>query len=202
MKWLAPVFVYIAVGIGLFLIQNAFGALWLFHLAILVSVSIAKSRIPLKILFTGHDLKWTLISVLLCVSTGFTLYLFWAKFGIANDLAKHMEEMGLNKSTWFWFIAYFTFVNPLIEEYFWRGFLGSEARNFYISDFLYAGFHGLILLNKVQASMIVYSLALLILAGWFWRQIARADNGLLAPVLGHMAADFSILMAVYLKLQG
>jgi len=41
---------------------------------------------------------------------------------------------------------------------------------------------------------------LLILAGWFWRQIAREDQGLLAPVLGHMAADFTILMAVYLHI--
>lgn len=29
------------------------------------------------------------------------------------------------------------------------------------------------------------------------KQIARADGGLLAPALGHMAADFAILVAVY-----
>lgn len=42
----------------------------------------------------------------------------------------------------------------------------------------------------------------LTLTGWFWRQLARADQGLLAPVLGHMAADFTILMAVYLRATG
>ena len=67
----------------------------------------------------------------------------------------------------------------------------------YPSDFLYAGFHGLVLMGKVQTGAVVYSLVVLVLAGWFWRQIARADEGLLAPVLGHMAADFTILMAVY-----
>ena len=36
--------------------------------------------------------------------------------------------------------------------------------------------------------------------GWFWRQISREDEGLLAAVLGHMAADFSILFAVYLDM--
>jgi hypothetical protein len=56
-------------------------------------------------------------------------------------------------------------------------------------------------MGKVQTSMIIYSLALLVLAGWFWRQIMRADQGLLASVLGHMAADFTILMAVYWRLQ-
>ena len=202
MKWIAPALVYIAVIIGLFAVRNALGALILFHVAIVASVLVTKSRVPINILVTSHDIKWILISVLLCGSTGFTLYSLWDKFGIASDLSKYVEEMGLTQSAWFWFIGYFTLANPWIEEYFWRGFLGSTTKNIYLSDFLYAGFHGLILMNRAQANMIVYSLVLLILAGWFWRQIARLDQGLLAPVLGHMAADFSILMAVYLRSRG
>ena len=202
MKWIAPVFVYVAVGVGLFIFRTAWSSLLTFHIAILISLLIAKPNIPLSILFTGRDIQWILISILLCGSSGVTLYFFWDKFGIANDLAAHVEAMGLSASTWIPFITYFTLVNPLLEEYFWRGYLGSPSTNFYLSDFLYAGFHGLILLNKVQPSMIVYSLALLVLAGWFWRQIARTDGGLLAPVLGHMAADLTILLAVYLRLHG
>jgi membrane protease YdiL (CAAX protease family) len=202
MKWIAPAFVYVAVGVGLFIFRTAWSSLLTFHIAILVSLLIAMPNIPFHILFTGRDVKWILISILLCGSSGVTLYLLWAKFGIASDLAAHVEAMGLNTSTWIPFIAYFTLVNPFVEEYFWRGYLGSPNTKFYLSDFLYAGFHGLILLNKVQPSMIVYSLALLVLAGWFWRQVARIDGGLLAPVLGHMAADLTILMAVYLRLHG
>ena len=59
----------------------------------------------------------------------------------------------------------------------------------------------MILIGKVQTSSIVFGLSMLVLAGWFWRQLLREDHGLLAPVLGHMAADFTILMAVYLKVQ-
>jgi hypothetical protein len=200
MKWFAPLLVYVAVVLGLFLFRNAWAALLTFHLAILISVLIAKSDIPIKILVTGRNLKWTLLTVILCGSTGITLSFFWDKFGIAPDLAVHVEAMGLSRSGWILFIAYFIVVNPFIEEYFWRGFLGSKSTNFAASDFLYAGFHGLILINKVQVDMIVYSLAVLVLAGWFWRQIARIDGGLRAPLLGHMAADFSILTAVYLNL--
>ena len=202
MKWIAPIFVYIAVGAGLFVFRTAWSSLLTFHIAILISLMIAKPNIPIKTLFTSKNFKWILFSILLCGSTGITLYFFWDKFEIADDLAARLERMDLTASSWIPFIAYFTLVNPFIEEYFWRGYLGSTTSNFYLSDFLYAGFHGLILLNKVQASMIVYSLALLVLAGWFWRQIARIDGGLLAPVLGHMAADFTILMAVYWKLHG
>jgi len=196
-KWFAPVLVYAAVGLGLFFFRNAWIALLIFHLAIILSVSIAKPNIPIKILFRSQDIKSILISVLLCGSSGITLYFLWNKFGITNDLSAHVEAMGLNSSKWIPFLTYFTLANPWIEEYFWRGYLGSKTTNVTTSDFLYAGFHGLILLNNVRTDMILYSLAVLTLAGWFWRQIARADGGLLAPVLGHMVADFSILMAVY-----
>lgn len=199
MKWIAPALVYIVVALGLFVSRNAWSALLSFHLAILISLLISKPKTPIQILFVSHHIQWILISVLLCGSSGLTLYLLWDKFGISNDLLAHVATIGLNQSTWVPFIAYFTFANPLIEEYFWRGYLGSETTDFYISDFLYAGFHGLILLNHVQMNMVIYSLVLLVLAGWFWRQIARADGGLLASVLGHMVADFTILMAVYLR---
>ncbi len=66
-----------------------------------------------------------------------------------------------------------------------------------VQNSLYAGFHALILFNKTNTFSIIYALVLLVLAGWFWRQIFREDEGLLAPVLGHMAADFTILMTVY-----
>jgi membrane protease YdiL (CAAX protease family) len=197
MKWIASLLVYVAVALGLFIFRDAWSALLSFHLAILISLLIARSYIPIKTLFTGHDIRWILFSMVLCGSSGISLYFFWDKFGISNDLARHVASIGLTESTWIAFVAYFTLVNPLLEEYFWRGYLGSNTPNVHISDFLYAGFHGLILLDKVQASMIAYSLALLILAGWFWRQLARMDGGLLAPVLGHMAADLTILLAVY-----
>ena len=198
-KWFAPALVYAAGGIGLFFFHNAWSALLSFHLAILVALLIAKPKIPIKTLFTSKDIKWIFINILLCGSSGVALYFFWDRFGIANDLSEHVTRMGLNQFTWIGFIAYFAVVNPLLEEYFWRAYLGSKSTNFTISDFLYAGFHALIIVNRVGTSMVVYSLALLILGGWFWRQIARADQGLLAPVLGHMAADFTILMAVFLR---
>ena len=201
MKWIASILVYSAVGLGLFLFRNAWTALLIFHLAILISLIIARPNLPVKTLITSNNIKWILMNILLCGSSGVILYFLWDRFGIAQDVSSYAEAVGLNQSHWIPFIAYFTLVNPWVEEYFWRGYLGSTSSNFSISDFVYAGFHGLVLLNKVQAEMILYSLVVLALAGWFWRQIFRADRGLLAPVLGHMAADFSILMAIYSSLR-
>jgi membrane protease YdiL (CAAX protease family) len=197
MKWLTPILPYLAVGIGLFWLHHALLALLGFHFAIVFSLLLARSPIPVNILFKSTDIRWVLLSILLCGSSGISLYSFWSYFGLVADLPAQVESFGLTGSTWLGFIAYFVLINPLIEEYFWRGYLGSPTKNFYLSDFLYAGFHGLILWNKLQLGSIIHSLIVLVLAGWFWRQIARVDEGLLAPVLGHMAADFTILLAVY-----
>lgn len=200
MKWIAPALVYVAVGVGLFQFHHAWGALIGFHAAIVASLLIAKPNIPLKTLFTSHNFKWVLLSILVCGSSGITLYLLWNWFGAAPDLATQVESLGLNQATWIPFIMYFTLINPWVEEYFWRGYLGSNTTRLYISDFLYSGFHGLILLSKVQTASIFFALTALVLAGWFWRQLAREDKGLLASVLGHMAADMTILLAVFSKI--
>jgi hypothetical protein len=197
MKWFTPILPYLAVGLGVFWFQNAWIALLGFHLAIVISLWVAGSAIPIKILFTSNQMRWILLSILLSSSSGVSLYFLWRYFGVTGDLPARLEGLGLNKSTWPAFLAYFVFVNPFVEEYFWRGFLGNPTKGFHGSDFLYAGFHALVLIGKVQTLSIIYSLGVLILAGWFWRQIAREGQGLLAPLLGHMAADFTILLTVY-----
>jgi membrane protease YdiL (CAAX protease family) len=197
MKWLTPLLPYLAVAIGLFWVENALLTLLGFHLAIILSLYLARSTFPIKTLFKSNDIRWVILSILLCGSSGISLYFFWSYFGLGSDLPAYLESYGLTRTMWPVFIAYFVLANPLIEEYFWRGYLGSPTRGLYPSDFLYAGFHALILMNKMQIGAILYSLIVLVLAGWFWRQLARLDGGLLASVLGHMAADFTILMAVY-----
>ncbi len=200
MKWIAPALAYLAVGLGIFVFHSAWGALLGFHIGIIASLLIARPNIPAAVLFKNTNIKWILPSILLCGSSGVTLYFLWSYFGVAGDLAGQVAGLGLNASRWLLFTAYFTSVNPFVEEYFWRGYLGSASKSLQISDFLYAGYHALILIDKVQTGLILLAVILLALAGWFWRQVVRADRGLLAPVLGHMAADFTILMAVYLHL--
>jgi hypothetical protein len=188
---------YLAVGLGLFWFRSAWVALVGFHLAIVLSLLLAKPNLPIRILFKSSDVRPVVLSILLCSSSGISLYFFWYGFGITGDLSVHVQSLGLNSTNWIAFIAYFALVNPWIEEYFWRGYLGSAAKSLSVSDFAYAGFHAMILWQRVQMSSIVSSLGVLIFAGWFWRQLAREDRGLLASVLGHMAADLTILIVVY-----
>ena len=200
MKPIAALLAYLAVGIGMFQLHSAWGALLGFHIAIVVSLLWVRPNIPIAMLFKSTNIKWILLSVLLCGSSGLGLYFLWTYFGPVTDLPAQIETLGLTPASWPGFIAYFALVNPFLEEYFWRSYLGDPTQGLYIYDLIYAGFHALILIGKVPVYSIIFALMVLTFAGWLWRQIAREDRGLLAPVLGHMAADFTILLAIFWRL--
>lgn len=141
MKWTAPLLAYLAVGMGLFVFQSAWGTLLGFHAAIVVSLLIAKPEIPIKSLLTSRNIKWIFLSILLCGGSGVSLYFLWGFFGFTSDFPAQIAALGLNASNWPLFIAYFASINPFIEEYFWRGYLGSKTKSLHNSDLLYAGFH-------------------------------------------------------------
>lgn len=196
-KKFAPVLPYLAVWAGLFLFKNAWAALLGFHLAILITLLFLRSNPPISILFKSNHPKWILASVLFCSTSGIGLYYLWDAFGVAADLPAQLRSLGLNASSWFAFIAYFSLANPFIEEYFWRGVLGHETTGFYFGDVIFASYHAMILWGRVQLVFILFAVAILISAGWLWRQISREDGGLFAASLGHAAADFTILLTIY-----
>jgi hypothetical protein len=196
-KWLTPILPYLAVWAGLFLFKNAWFALIGFHVAIFLTLAFVHPDIPINILFESKSPRWVLISVLVCSTSGIGLYFLWNQLRVATNLSAQLNYIGLNSSSWIAFIAYFSLVNPFIEEYYWRGVLGSGAKKLSIIDPVYAGYHALVLWGRVQPISILFAVSILISAGWLWRQFLREDSGLLAAVLGHMVADFSILMVVY-----
>ena len=196
-KWIAAIPPYLAVWAGLFLFKNAWMTLVGFHIAILLTLLFLRPNLPINILFKSKYPKWILVSVLICSTSGIGLYFLWDLFGVASDLPIQLKSLGLNVSSWPMFMTYFVLVNPFLEEYFWRGVLGSDIKQLYFMDVIFAGYHALILWGRVHPFSILFAVIILVSAGWLWRQISRQDDGVLAAVLGHMAADFSILMTIY-----
>jgi hypothetical protein len=188
---------YLAVWAGLFLFKNAWFTLIGFHISILLALLVLRPDLPVTILFKSNYPKWLLVSILFCSTSGMGLYFLWNIFGIASDLPAQLRAIGLTSKSWPMFIAYFALVNPWIEEYFWRGVLASDEKQLSFMDAIFAGYHALVLWGKVQLLSILFAVIILTSAGWLWRQIARENKGLLAPVLGHMAADLSILLTIY-----
>jgi hypothetical protein len=198
-KWIAIIPPYAAVWAGLFLFDSAWGVLVGFHAAIFLSLLWLKPQTPVSVLIRPSSWKSIILNILLGGLGGAGLYVFWNWFAVAPDLDAKVLALGLNGSIWFGFMAYFSFINPFMEEYFWRATLGSDSRSFYIGDLAYAGFHAFILWNKTQLVSVLFALMVLVSIGWFWRQVYRREGSLLAPVLGHMTADLTILLAIWLK---
>ena len=196
-KWLVSIIPYLAVWAGLFLFKSAWLTLVGFHIAVLLMLWFLHPNLPINILFKSKYPKWILASILFCSTSGIGLYFLWDVFGIANNLPAQLQSIGLTSLSWPPFIAYFSLVNPFIEEYFWRGVLGSNSKKLYIGDAVYAGYHALVLWGRVIPLSILFAVIIITSAGWLWRQIARENDGLLASVLGHMIADFTILLTVY-----
>jgi hypothetical protein len=196
-KWLAPVLPYFAVWAGLFFFQNAWAAMLGFHAAILLVLAAARPSLPPAALLRSKNPRRVLFSALFCSASGMGLFLLWDFFGVSPNLPSQLAALGLNASTWLWFIAYFSLVNPWVEEYFWRGMMGNDTITPHAGDVLYAGYHAMVFWGMTRPLTVVLAVALLASAGWFWRQISRVDGGLLSAVLGHMAADFSIMIVVY-----
>ncbi len=188
---------YCAVFFGMLTLRSAWGALIGFQLALLPLLLTNRERI--HPLLAPVSTRVLLPAALAGLAAGLGLWLIWPLTGIPPDYPARVESLGLHEGTWLPFIVYFTLINPFIEEAYWRGNLGSDSRLPQPVDFLFAGYHVIII--ALFASPLWSLLGFLILAGagWLWRQISRHAKSLLPAALFHMLADFSILVALYLK---
>ena len=95
------------------------------------------------------------------------------------------------------FIIYFSLVNPVLEEFYWRILLRLEKFGFLI-DIVYSFYHVFVLIFFIKWYYMFPAVVSLITAGIVWRFIHEKYNDDLTIVLTHAAADLSIIFAIYL----
>jgi len=193
-KW-APFVPYITVSIGLFIFQNAWVAALAYHLGMAVCIVLA--GVNFSIALTGGKNLILLASLAIGLTGGLLLFWLWHYLGIPGDIVQYLLTMGLTTDSWPFFIIYFILINALLEELYWRGWLGNNSRYLTANDFLYSGYHVLVLGGKMNIIWLIGIFLLLSLAGWFWRQVVRRNQGLLSAVLSHLAADASVIITIY-----
>lgn len=195
---------YLSMVVGLYIFNSAWLAFAIYHGLILCVMLHPKSRPFLSGIFAG--LRWgpALAVIVFGLSGGVVLYLLAPIAGIsAGSMNPVLSRFGLTGWPWLAFILYHTFVNPFFEEIFWRGRLGSSSRKLIMTDFLFAGYHILVLVWFLEPGFIVLSFCILVLTGWLWRQLRQSYGGLILSIISHMAADGSIMFAAYfLSVQG
>ena len=193
----APAIPYLAVAVGLNLLGNAWLALLGCHIGMLAVLLIARPRIGALPPVGSRGSRIVAATGALGAASGPLLLVASPSLRLSGDLPIYLSSIGLTAAAWPEFIFYFVLVNPWLEEFYWRGYLGSEARGPVLNDFLYAGYHGLVLAGRVAVPWLAAILLVMAGAAWLWRQADRGAGGLLPSCISHLAADLTVLLAIH-----
>jgi hypothetical protein len=177
-------------------LQSAWGALIGFHAGLLPVVFLYR-RTVLPRMFAPVSKVVVLMVASSGLLAGVILALLWPYLGLSPGFASRVAALGLSGAVWLPFIIYFTLINPWLEEAYWRIILFSPSHFLAPVDFLFAGYHLIILSLFVSIYWLLLVFIILTLAGWFWRQISRYTDSLLPAVFAHTLADLSILLVLF-----
>lgn len=194
--FIAPFVPYFAVGAGFLVFRNAWAAILGYHLGMVIVILLCRTKIPLKRFFGSNNCKMTLAAASIGASGGIVLYLLWPFLQISGGI--NIQNYGLTGKTWPLFMAYYIGVNPLIEEYYWRGLLGSVSKRIVPNDALFAGYHAIVLAGYIGVTWLALFLVVLSAVAWFWRQVNNSAEGLLPSTVSHIAADVTIILTIYI----
>ncbi len=193
---------YLAVILGVFFFKSGLFAVLLYHLILLICIIGINRPQALKLLVSGFNRH---VGPLICLGgllPGVVILFFWpfAKQETV-DLAQLMGSVNLTNTSFTVFVLYSCFVNPFLEESFWRGCFKPKSWLPGPVDALFAGYHAIVLIPVVKPTFVLFSFAALMCVGWIFRNIYRLTGGLAIPLLTHIIADIAILYAVWKIMQ-
>jgi membrane protease YdiL (CAAX protease family) len=133
----APLAPYFTITIGLLVFQNAWIAIWAYHGAMLVIMCLTGTDVPVKSLLKSRNYLLPVLTALPGASAGLLLFILWPFLSINPEIASNLHSVGLSWSVWPYFLAYFILINPFLEEYYWRGYLGSNSKRIVLNDLFF-----------------------------------------------------------------
>ncbi len=197
---------YLAVGLGLYGVHNAWVAMLGYQAVLLGFLLRYRPADPSVSGPYQQYYRWLAGGMALgSVVVGVALKLLWPWFGSGLDLSALLQQWGLNAQTWWLFTAWLCVANPWLEQRFWRGLLGSPSTRPQPTDGWFAGYHLLVVFTAIPWYWLPLIFASLVGSSWWWRQIIRMEGRYRMATLAHFAADASILVAVgvqYVEMAG
>lgn len=194
---------YISVLIGLYVLSNAWIALILYHLAILMMIIIHFNEID-KIRFSIQNKTIFILGMISTILVFPVLYFFWDQIKIPDpELSQILNQFHLTGVSFLLFMIYLSSVHPVLEEIYWRFIISFKSkRKFnFLFDALFAGYHILVLTYFVKWPLIILSFVLLLGTAITWRMIKEKYQDHLTLFVSHALADFSIMTAILLLSQ-
>jgi len=193
---------YVAVLIGLWVLKNAWVAILLYHLGITMFLIAGDRKSLLKGVCTGWNSTVAVLSVVMSVAIFPIIFFFW-KYMQSESIPLNctLENFGLHGTSWLLFMIYFSTVQPIVEEIYWRGYLECGHKCFSWADFAFAGYHIFVLAWFMKVPWLVTAFVVLLIAAYVWRGIVSKLEGLMVPLLSHVVADISIIAVIYVLIQ-
>lgn len=191
---------YLAIYIGIFVMPGAWVALLGYHLALIIPL-LPRLRMLPTLFRASVSPRLMLLMVYMGLMGGVGLWTVWPFTGVSLHYREQLSILNMMTDDFVWgaFIVYFGLVNPWFEEAFWRDLLNSPARGPALVDFLFAGFHLIILARFVSLFWMFVALLIIAGAGWSWRTLNRLTGSMLPATIFHILADLSIVWVVYQK---
>jgi hypothetical protein len=195
--WLRPISAavpYVAILIGLYIFKNAWIAIGLYHLGIVFFLVVGDRNSLLKKIRKGWNTTMAATGIVVSVMTFFLIFTLWEYMQLEDiRLDNALVGFGLHGSSWFFFMIYFSTIQPFLEELYWRGYMGYNHKFFSWMDLAFAGYHILVLCLFIKWLWLIIAFIVLTAAAFGFRRIAYKLEGLAVPLLSHIAADVSII---------
>ena len=186
---------YVAVFVGLYVLKNAWLAIGLYHFGIIAFLIADEPGKLLKNIRSGWNFTAAVISVVVCALIVPVIFILWQYMQLENSCLKTtLTNFGLYGSSWFFFMIYFSTVQPFLEELYWRGYLECSHKCLSLTDLAFAGYHVFVLAWFIKLPWLVMAFIVLTVAAYGWRYIAYKFEGLAVPLLSHITADISIIV--------
>ena len=199
LKLISALTPYIAVLIGLYILQNAWVAIGLYHFGIIVFLIYGDRNGLLKSVCTGWDPIMAVVGVAMSVMVFPIIYFFWGHMQLEGaPLNSVLVNFGLHGTSWFLFMIYFSTVQPLVEELYWRNYLKCGDEYLSWTDLAFAGYHIFVLVWFIKWYWLVIAFIVIVAAAYIWRYLASKFEGLIVPLLSHAVTDMSIVVVVYI----
>ncbi len=202
LKLISALVPYVAVLIGLYVLKNAWIAIGLYHFGIIVFLIAGDRNSLLKRVCTGWNSTMATVGIVMSVMIFPIIFFFWGQMQLESmPLKSALANFGLHGTSWFFFMIYFSTVQPFLEELYWRGYLENNRKYFSWTDFAFAGYHIFVLAWFIKLPWLVIAFVVLIVAAYLWRYIASKLEGLVVPLLSHIVADVSIIAVTSVLIQ-
>ncbi len=198
-KIISPSFPAITTFIGLFIFHNAWFAVLGYFVAAVIIISLYgdSSCNPLK----QNNKTPILLQICIGLAVGLPLYYLWPIIIPDNILfSKQLASLGLAGNSFLFFLIYIFFVNPFMEEAFWRGYHRNDNEKIVINDLWFAMYHVIVMYFFIPVTWLPLVMFSLTVTSWYWRQIVKKNDGLKGSSLSHLAADLSLFCALLLRL--